>query len=160
MYISSIGKTKNFLHKLKKNLFTFYSKYSTGTPEALFDAFQKEVDSDKSITLNVKEIMNSWTTQSGFPVLNVNFNGNKVNYTQERFYLRRSKNEEATWAIPLNWATKSSPNFTDTRKIQLLNTKSGEITIENADKDWVIFNLQQTGKVVSFFTNKTTSMNG
>lgn len=129
----------------------FFSKYSTGTPEALFEAFQTEINTDKSIKLNVTKLMNTWTRQSGFPAINAELIGNTVKLSQKRFYLRSSQNltSKALWSVPINWATRSDPNFLDTKAKEYLQRNFKSVEIKNVDKDWVIFNVQQTGKKIS-----------
>lgn len=91
--------------------------------------------------------MNSWTLQPGFPVINVHFTGDVVQLKQKRFLLGRSEDvtNNPTWIIPINWATSSHPNFDNTRKVTWFTKNQTSITIKNANKDWVIFNIQQTG---------------
>ncbi|XP_031788189.1 uncharacterized protein LOC100124285 [Nasonia vitripennis] len=124
-------------------------KFSTGTPEALFEAFQTEVNADKSIKLNVTKLMNTWTRQSGFPVVKAELigNSNVVKLSQQRFYLRPSQNttSKALWYVPINWATKSDLNFQNTTAKEYLSKKMKSVEIKNAGKDWVIINVQQTG---------------
>jgi glutamyl aminopeptidase len=127
-----------------------FRKYSTGTPEALFDSFQREIKSNNISEFNVTKVMNSWTRQSGFPLINVVFKNNTATLTQTRFYLRPTRNETSPniWMIPINWATRSNPNFNNTEKVVWLDKKLKCIEIKDLkNKDWIIFNLQQTGEL-------------
>ncbi|KAJ8681953.1 hypothetical protein QAD02_017745 [Eretmocerus hayati] len=125
-------------------------KHSTGAPELLFKAFQDEMKSQKKEKFDVAEVMNSWTTQPGFPVLSVNFSydSEKVHLSQSRFHLRPPANEtdKSTWIIPINWATKSNPNFnTVDSVIWMENENVKEVSFKRKPDDWVILNIQQLG---------------
>lgn len=91
--------------------------------------------------------MNSWTLQKGFPVLNIEFKDDETaTIKQSRFYQRAKKEDSTTWEIPLSWATKSNPNFNDTRDITWIRNKHNFVTIKREKDDWVIFNVQQMGR--------------
>lgn len=132
----------------------FFSKKSTGTPEKLFAAFQYEVDASKEVNFNVADVMNSWTTQAGYPVVNVSFVDNVVEFRQARFMkrtpskdkIKKSQSKKPVWYVPINYASQSNPDFGNTRKVEWLREGTTRI-IENASKDWIIFNVQQTGKL-------------
>ncbi|KAJ8681954.1 hypothetical protein QAD02_017746 [Eretmocerus hayati] len=157
----SYGKTASLIRMLEKLVGQeiFYKalsnylescKHSTGAPELLFKAFQDEMKNQEKDKFDVAEVMNSWTTQPGFPVLSVNFSydSEKVHLSQSRFHLRPPANEtdKSTWIIPINWATKSDPNFdTVGSVIWMENENVKEISFKRKPDDWVILNIQQTG---------------
>merc|ERR1712223_1454284 len=102
--------------------------------------------------LTVKIIMDTWTLQMGFPVVNVhrNYNDNSATVSQERFLISKSENNpdkhNYMWWIPLTYAeaggdfenTKNNLWMSDTEKSKKISD------LPNADKA-VIFNVQETG---------------
>lgn len=94
--------------------------------------------------------MDTWTRQSGYPLITVNVHADRQNIsvTQRRFLLKnKDHKDEAKWDIPINWATSwDNANFTRTsRQMNFLKSeKSLELTLMNKT-EWIIFNVQQTG---------------
>ncbi|XP_047471493.1 aminopeptidase N-like [Penaeus chinensis] len=99
----------------------------------------------------VKMIMDTWTSQKGYPVIKVNRSpdGTSATITQERF--RQVKNPEESpeikWWVPLTYTTQSDATFNQTLATAWMKDSEDSITITSLPlKDqWVIFNLQQTG---------------
>ena len=50
--------------------------------------------------INVKEVMDTWTLQMGYPVIKVTRNGGKVTATQERFLLNPRGNLSTEFTSP------------------------------------------------------------
>lgn len=61
-------------------------KYGTSRPNYLISAIQDRVDeeSDLSRNVDVSAFINSWTTQSGYPVVHVDLRGDKLIFRQVR----------------------------------------------------------------------------
>ncbi|XP_044004939.1 uncharacterized protein LOC122850036 isoform X2 [Aphidius gifuensis] len=119
-------------------------KYNSVVPDNLFDAMQKQVDITK---LNITKIMNTWTTQAGFPVVHVERTDKIINLKQERFLLKNPDNIDVnnTWWIPITWASKSNPDFSKTAPTNWLSSSTASITINNPKNEWFILNVQQSG---------------
>lgn len=64
-------------------LFLTTYKYSTAEPNDLWQICSKRSNGSK----NIKEMMNFWTTQAGFPLLVVNKSNNTINMSQKPFKL-------------------------------------------------------------------------
>lgn len=97
--------------------------------------------------LNIKEIMDPWLEQKGYPILTVtrDYNTGVTNVSQK---MAQSYDVDNKWTIPLTYATKSNPNFTSTAPIMWINKNEVNITIPNIDKDdWIILNIQQRGEL-------------
>lgn len=65
------------------------NQYSTSHPDKLWAALQVQVDQDNTLgELNqtVKTIMDSWATQSGYPVINASLSSGVVTLTQVHKY--------------------------------------------------------------------------
>ncbi|XP_068157458.1 aminopeptidase N [Drosophila tropicalis] len=100
---------------------------------------------------SVKEIMDTWTLQTGYPVVKISRhpNSNAIRLEQVRFvYANSSKEDESLfWWIPLTFTTSTELNFANTRPTTWMpRTKVYEIENRNLSTDkWFIFNIQQTG---------------
>nr|CAD7397317.1 unnamed protein product [Timema poppensis] len=104
--------------------------------------------------INVMDIMNTWTTQMGYPVITVNRNydtGRTARVKQERFLLTTSADSsddhDYKWWIPLTFTTNASKDFTTTQTQIWLKASENETDLTDiaANYDWVIFNKQQIG---------------
>uniref|UniRef100_A0A8C4S0T3 Aminopeptidase n=1 Tax=Erpetoichthys calabaricus TaxID=27687 RepID=A0A8C4S0T3_ERPCA len=92
--------------------------------------------------LNVKEIMDTWTLQEGFPLITVTVQGREVHLHQER-YLKSSDPTHVTrflWHVPLTYITSSS----NTVHRFLLKTKTDVLFLPEA-VEWVKFNAGMNG---------------
>jgi len=109
MLESFIG-AKNFQKGVSKFLKEFsFSHAKTGD---LFTALQPYAES-----VNISFIMDTWTRQMGFPVLNLQFDKNSLTVTQERFsedknFVKLDSLYEYKWAVPMQvqklWANDSN----------------------------------------------------
>ncbi|XP_011643165.1 putative aminopeptidase-2 [Pogonomyrmex barbatus] len=113
-------------------------KYEVATPEDLYKSLQKYIQ-DRNITT----VLNTWTRQSGYPVVNVRVTNTVVFMMQERFFLKKN-NSNTMWHIPITWTTvqNSSEDFDTTPKLWL-TTKAKRIEM-SSQSPW-IFNIQQSG---------------
>ncbi|XP_072748197.1 putative aminopeptidase-2 [Anoplolepis gracilipes] len=124
-----------------------------GAPNALWEAIQNQVNSLHSQQFiaqpdTVKAIMDTWTTQAGYPVVSINIDDNgTLHITQERFLLRNLNKTPTniTWWVPLTWATQTKPIFNNTIPQYWLSSEKDTINLEINPKEWVIFNVQSSG---------------
>ncbi|KZC13131.1 Aminopeptidase N, partial [Dufourea novaeangliae] len=123
MMRASFGDTVfyNSLHRYLRN-----RRYSTATPEDLFDAFKQEI-SDTGLKNLIYDIMNSWTTQPGYPVVHVSIQGNSVKLQQKRFLIDKEKanSDTSLWYVPITWTSLYEPDFNNTAPKYWLNTAEG-----------------------------------
>jgi len=95
--------------------------------------------------------MDTWTLQTGYPVVKVSKHPNSyvIRLEQVRFvYTNTTREDESLlWWIPITFTTDSELNFANTRPTTWMpRTKLYEL--ENRDLStakWFIFNVQQTG---------------
>lgn len=107
--------------------------------------------------------MDAWTTKMGFPVVNVtrDYVSNQIDFAQSRFTfiapnqwksLQIEYDEETLWWIPLSYTTMSHADFNDTKPKDWI--RGIESLFEDFDhmkqNDWIIVNIQGTGKIVHF----------
>ncbi|XP_059549821.1 aminopeptidase Q [Myotis daubentonii] len=144
--LSSFLSENLFISALKSYLETF--SYSNAKQDDLWRHFQMAIDDQNKIVLpaTVKSIMDSWTYQSGFPVITLNVSTGVMK--QEPFYLGKVKNQTLpthndTWIVPVLWMKNGT-----TQSLVWLDKSSKlfpEMQISNFDHDWVILNLNMTG---------------
>ncbi|XP_068157022.1 aminopeptidase N-like [Drosophila tropicalis] len=102
---------------------------------------------------DIKTIMDSWTLQTGYPVINVtrDYESNSAKLTQERYLLNTQiarAQRHGCWWIPLSYTTQGEQDFNNTApKAWMECGKEGEIypkTIQDlpGQDEWVIFNTQ------------------
>ncbi|KAB7504680.1 Aminopeptidase N [Armadillidium nasatum] len=106
----------------RKGLYNYLNElsYSSATQDDLWYYLTLEAHKDGTLDLRVtvKEIMESWTLQKGFPVVTVwsDSRYSSVHITQEKFTLISAERKEIksnqTWWIPLTFTTQSNPDFT------------------------------------------------
>ncbi|XP_062943936.1 aminopeptidase Q [Cynocephalus volans] len=135
-----------FISALKSYLETF--SYSNAEQDDLWRHFQMAIDDQNKILLpaTVKGIMDSWTHQNGFPVINLNVSTGDM--TQEPFYLEKVENQtllthNGTWIVPVLWIKNGT-----TQSLVWLDKSSKvfpEMQVSDSDDDWVILNLNMTG---------------
>lgn len=126
----------------------YYSGEKVARPSHLWSQLQNEINRrNKKLATSVAEIMTTWTEQAGFPVLSVSIEKGVANVTQERFLLRnlKSTSTKKTWWIPITFATKENPNFNTVNVVQWVSKERDTVRIGNSS-DWVIFNVQSSGK--------------
>ncbi|XP_062870320.1 endoplasmic reticulum aminopeptidase 1 [Trichomycterus rosablanca] len=92
--------------------------------------------------LNVKDIMDSWTLQEGFPMITVEVNGREVQIKQERYLkgANASTNSSFLWQVPLTYITSSSSSV----QRFLLKTRKDVLYLP-AEVEWIKFNADMRG---------------
>ncbi|CRL06584.1 CLUMA_CG019460, isoform A [Clunio marinus] len=119
-------------------------------PEDLYASIQFAVNEDYPVDPpNVGVIMNSWEFQSGFPLITVTREGNRLVFTQSRFYYGNETSDELWW-VPINYVVASNPDFTeslpdlwmDQQPTVILN--SANATKPWTQNDWIVVNIQET----------------
>eukprot|EP00095_Tigriopus_kingsejongensis_P001279 maker-scaffold359_size197282-snap-gene-0.25 protein:Tk01279 transcript:maker-scaffold359_size197282-snap-gene-0.25-mRNA-1 annotation:"aminopeptidase n-like" len=110
---------------------------------------QAHLDAKLPTSMNVKTIMDTWTLQTGFPVLEVtrDYKRNSANISQERFFLNRDmyKGPNHKWWIPVTFG--SSESTKKSTKVHWLapNEDWKEVSHLPGKSEPVIFNIRQTG---------------
>ncbi|XP_044587684.1 thyrotropin-releasing hormone-degrading ectoenzyme-like [Cotesia glomerata] len=111
------------------------NKFSAVTTEDLWDSF---ADNNK---LNLKQLMDPWLETPGYAILEVSHDQktNSVRIVQKNALQNYSN---VTRMIPINFATKSNPNFSNTTPVFWMDQNETLISLVDKD-DWIIFNVQQ-----------------
>uniref|UniRef100_A0A8C8E1X1 Aminopeptidase n=1 Tax=Oryzias sinensis TaxID=183150 RepID=A0A8C8E1X1_9TELE len=95
---------------------------------------------------NVSEMMSSWTSLKGFPLVSVSRKGDEVTLTQEHFLLTpaNASHTSSLWEIPVTYVNDSCSVGPECRQNFLLKAKSGTFKVPESVK-WLKLNYQNTG---------------
>ncbi|XP_076174900.1 glutamyl aminopeptidase isoform X2 [Ptiloglossa arizonensis] len=99
--------------------------------------------------LNVTKIMDTWTRQKGYPVVNVKKSGNKFVLTQKRFLADPDAKFDPSnseygykWTIPVTYITSASSE----PKLAWFHKDANDLTLEfNETVDWIKVNVDEVG---------------
>lgn len=126
----------NFLEKFK---------YKNAVTRDLWESLEGVT----SKSLPIGRIMDTWTRQMGYPVINVKkMSDNKYKITQERFLKDKNARDTSVspysykWDVPVTWIT-SNNNNTELRWLNM-DEAAIEVMVE-AGTQWVKFNVGQFG---------------
>jgi len=92
----------------------------------------------------VKEIMDTWTKQGGYPVLSVEGEGSPWVLTQSRFFqsgIPRKHTDSTRWVIPVGAGGPRLPQVYSS----LLGEESGTLDLAGQSDGWIKLNWGQTG---------------
>lgn len=102
--------------------------------------------------------MDTWTLQTGFPVVNVkrNYEDYSIEFIQSRFVLvetvsnvtaEKKTINDPLWWIPITYTTLTKLDFKNTRPSQWMRGSKELIITDKSipNNHWVLVNLQQTG---------------
>ncbi|CAM2114346.1 unnamed protein product [Caretta caretta] len=120
--------------------------FSSVNQDDLWTHIQMVVDAQNEVQLpaSVKNIMDSWTCQNGFPVLTLNLSTGVI--SQEQFYNKRTENNTTynnTWIVPISWIRNGSA-----QPLVWLDKSSKmfpEMQISDSEHDWILLNMNMTG---------------
>lgn len=130
--------------------------YQNAEQDDLWSSLTNQAHKDKKIEpkLTVKDIMDTWTLQTGFPVVTVtrDCSQNKMKIVQQRYWNEgfEDEEEEYCWWVPISYTFGDNPNFNETEPTVWLscpNKVDIELKVNNC-KSWVIVNLQASGMLV------------
>ncbi|XP_034947292.1 uncharacterized protein [Chelonus insularis] len=121
--------------------------WSTGTPSKLWSAIEKVFHTmDYKTKEPVATMMESWTSQPGYPIVHVNRTDGQLIFKQERFLFKRETEPTELYWIPITFTTKSKPVFTNTLPAFWMGSRTESKSLPRSSYDeWIIVNIQQTG---------------
>lgn len=136
-----------FKEGLKKFLKKF--EYANAAQDDLWNVMTEQAHNDGVLSENttIKEIMDPWTLQPGYPVVTLTRDGNNVVITQERFMLpRKLSNETTKWTIPISLSTGSRIPHTEIPEFWLKDSDES-LVIENVvtPEEYIYLNINRTG---------------
>lgn len=158
---SIIRSMENFLtvDVFKRGLSNYLNKFSyqSATQDDLWMALTLEAQRSGVFdnSMSVKEIMDTWTLQTGFPYIQVtrNYEDNKINFEQRRFVLMETNStdvqmneKDPLWWVPITYTTERESNFTVTKPSHWMKAEKNIVVEQEIDSsEWLIVNLQVTG---------------
>ncbi|XP_052859646.1 aminopeptidase N [Anopheles cruzii] len=140
--------------------------YGSAQQDDLWAALTEEAHANGVLPdeISVKSVMDSWTLQTGYPIVTVsrNYAANTAEVSQERFVssppAERNATSDQCWWIPLTYASGADPDFNDTAPKAWMECGGGgggggvqrngsQRTLDDLPdgKHWVIFNVQLAG---------------
>ncbi|NWR49802.1 AMPQ Aminopeptidase, partial [Regulus satrapa] len=136
---------KLFIRALTSYLKEF--SFSNANQDDLWTHIQMVIDAQDEVLLPapVKEIMDSWTCQNGFPVLTLNLTTGTIR--QEQFLNKNNRKStdsyNNTWIIPISWMSNGS-----SQPLTWLDKSSKmfpEMLVSESEYDWILLNVNLSG---------------
>lgn len=136
-----------FRSGIQKYLRTY--AYKNAEQDNLWTALTEEAHSHRSMVqdITVKTVMDTWTLQTGYPIVQVerNYNTGRVTVSQERFcWANNCADSTQSWWIPLTWTKEGNPRYNETIPKAWLKNPTLELNDTVAENEWILFNLYQT----------------
>ncbi|XP_054466958.1 leucyl-cystinyl aminopeptidase isoform X2 [Anoplopoma fimbria] len=121
-----------------------FSGLNTDTNDLWNSLTQVEVSAQHP---NVSEMMSSWTSQKGFPLVTVSRKGGQVTLTQEHFQLTSDNATQSSslWNIPVTYVTDNCSLAPECRQMFNLKNKSGTLKELPESVKWLKLNYRNTG---------------
>lgn len=66
---------------------------------------------------DIVNMMNAWISESGYPVVSVTREGDKVTLKQQQFFIGKHHDSDKLWPIPLNASASSAPSLLETEEV-------------------------------------------
>ena len=143
---SLIRMLENYIgeEKFKKGIQQYIVKhqYKNTITNDLWDALSNSSNKD------IKTLMEQWTTKSGFPLILVSEENEKIKISQEKFSYNPENNDQSEWIVPIKY--NSLINNTKSKQTHLLETK--EDFIQN--KNITIMNTDSSGFYKTSYSNE------
>ncbi len=143
---SLIRMLENYIgeEKFKKGIQQYIVKhqYKNTITNDLWNALSKSSNKD------IKTLMEQWTTKSGFPLILVSEENDKIKISQEKFSYNPENNDQSEWIVPIKY--NSLTNNTKSIQTHLLETK--EDFIQN--KNITIMNTDSSGFYKTSYSNE------
>ncbi|OPJ72626.1 aminopeptidase Q [Patagioenas fasciata monilis] len=133
--------------KCQDQLYLEEFSFSNANQDDLWTHIQMVVDAQDEVQLpaSVKQIMDSWTCQNGFPVLTLNLTTGTI--SQEQFLNKKNGNStdsyNNTWIIPISWMRNGS-----SQPLLWLDKSSKvfpEMQVSESEYDWILLNVNLSG---------------
>ncbi|CAH0605719.1 unnamed protein product [Chrysodeixis includens] len=126
--------------------------YGNAEQRDLWSALTSAARQSGDFDADVAVVMDSWTLQTGFPVLTIhrNYENGTLHFSQERFVLINDTfgaQKSPIWWIPVSYTTAAEKDFSSTRpRLWLKGEKALSVSnITMKPNEWFIANIQQTG---------------
>ncbi|XP_072390578.1 aminopeptidase N-like isoform X1 [Diabrotica undecimpunctata] len=133
----------------KKGLQDFIKKfaYKSVTQDDLWSIYTNTAQNQSLIpdTVTVKDLMNSWSVQSGYPCVTINrdyFTG-VATINQTKMTEDANVTSDALWYIPITYITKGNSEM---KEIWLENVRETSLNMSGiGNGSWILLNIDETG---------------
>lgn len=142
-------------HVLRKGVSKYLEAhaYSNAEQDNLWDSLTKQAHEEMAMpkNLTVKTVMDTWTLQTGYPVVTISrdCDSKTMQITQRRFFREgfETSSDDSCWWIPISYTTGLEADFNSTEpKFWLSCPKTTHVVpIDNCD-NWLIANIQAAGQ--------------
>ncbi|XP_011706301.1 PREDICTED: uncharacterized protein LOC105461501 [Wasmannia auropunctata] len=134
---------------LDKALTDYLSKgqYNSTEPDHLYDSLQQQIN-EKGLKEDIKVILDTWTIQPGYPIVNVHVSNTFIVMNQKRFFLKKEEDNSDTtmwYYIPITWTSvQNSSKDSDTTPKLWMKHRITRV-LNPLPNSLLIFNKQQSG---------------
>lgn len=101
--------------------------------------------------VTVKDVMDTWTVQPGYPVVTVERKGTDIVVKQQRYMLpKTNEKDNSKWFIPISYETSETLTSGEKTETHWLTNKDKEIVIPNVfstknnSEYWIYLNINRT----------------
>ncbi|XP_019622952.1 PREDICTED: aminopeptidase Ey-like isoform X1 [Branchiostoma belcheri] len=126
-------------------------QFANAVQDDLWNSLTEAAQEDGRTDVQVKEVMDTWTLQMGFPVVTVtrDYSNGRVTATQRHFLYDPEVNVPESpynyvWQVPLTYTTEEDMNFADPPRTWIRD-RTEEFPVSVAPTSWLIANVNQTG---------------
>ena len=125
--------------RFRNGIRNYLIKYSYKNAETsdLWDSIEETLKNDMNNFIPIRNIMDSWIFQKGYPVIIVNIDteNNEIIFRQERFTFNKSNQVDPTlWSVPIHFRDSGEMN----EKKILFNTREMHVKIVDSSKPIII----------------------
>ncbi|XP_019622707.1 PREDICTED: endoplasmic reticulum aminopeptidase 1-like [Branchiostoma belcheri] len=128
-------------------------QFKNAATDDLWKALDQAAHGAGKSNINIKQVMDRWTNQMGYPVVMVTRQNSHLVLTQDRFLqmppspacggvVEFTSPYRYEWIIPLTYITSTSPKEQQT---VFMDTTQTTLSLDNNSPEWVKFNVNQTG---------------
>lgn len=128
----------------RKGVIEYLKKYTGSNTEK--EDLWKTLSQFTKPSMDVAEMMNTWTVQKGFPLVTVNLTGNQVKVSQEHFLLNASNltDHSNVWHIPLTYINNTCTSSTSCKQTFYFKDKAATFNLTGSVQ-WLKFNYKSDG---------------
>ncbi|KRT81968.1 Peptidase [Oryctes borbonicus] len=129
--------------------------FSNADHDDLWNALTEQAHTDGALdkAVSMKNVMDGWIHQAGFPVVTVtpDYHSNILRFSQKRFILNGKTQTKSSdkWWIPISYTTDTETNFEDGKPKFWLKDE-GEVNISLNLTQWYLVNLKQNYYIVNY----------
>ncbi|GIY36509.1 aminopeptidase Ey [Caerostris extrusa] len=120
-------------------------KFDNAVQDDLWEHLTK-VQGNGANLIDVKKVMDSWTLQMGYPVVNVirDYSAGTASVDQTRFLLEKGAVDKSSWEVPFTYTDGLNPDWMPKTKMWLHKT-NGSLSGLPSRSYWVVGNVQEVG---------------